>query len=184
MKRQKGFTLIELLIVVAIVGILAALLIPNAITAIQKAKQKGTMKDIMTISTALTDHITDHGNVPDWSAGAYASTDTIALALSPFYVKVVPFNDQWGNNILIYTRAAAGAKWGTAYVDGSTFGNDEFVVGSYGRDNGLGPGGYNYDPTDTSAGFYLVDSIPDFNEDLAAWNGSWIVGPSTRGITN
>ncbi|MCD6515916.1 MAG: prepilin-type N-terminal cleavage/methylation domain-containing protein, partial [Candidatus Aminicenantes bacterium] len=57
MKREKGFTLIELLIFVAIIGILAALLIPNIMTAMQKAKQKGTMKDVSTIATALTDYM-------------------------------------------------------------------------------------------------------------------------------
>ena len=43
--RQKGFTLIELLIVVAIIGIIAALLIPNFLDALQKAKQKRTVAD-------------------------------------------------------------------------------------------------------------------------------------------
>jgi len=46
LKKVRGFELTELLAIVAILGILAALIAPNVVTAIQKSKQKNTMKNI------------------------------------------------------------------------------------------------------------------------------------------
>src|SRR3954452_15521574 len=66
---QKGFTLIELLIVVAIIGLLAAMLIPNLLDALQKAKQKRTMAEMRITGTALMAWLTDQAN-----AGAAGAT--------------------------------------------------------------------------------------------------------------
>ena len=181
-KSKKGFTLIELLIVVAIIGILAALLIPNAITAMQKAKQKATMKDITTIGTALVDHVTDNGITANpGQTGAYAAGDSFYTALCPFYVKVLPTRDKWSNFYQAYTGNAATGVFGVIQVDP---GDDEFIVGSLGR-NGVigGPGNFEYNPLDPEAGWYLVNEMGDFDEDLVMWNGNWIVGPRTYSTT-
>ena len=69
--RQKGFTLIELLIVVAIIGIIAALLIPNFLDALQKAKQKRTVADMRNTGTAMFSWLTDQ--VGAAAAGAAAT---------------------------------------------------------------------------------------------------------------
>ncbi|RJP19044.1 MAG: prepilin-type N-terminal cleavage/methylation domain-containing protein [Candidatus Omnitrophota bacterium] len=63
-----GFTLIELLIVVAIIGILAAIAVPNFINAQIRAKVARTMSDIRSISTALEMYNTDKGDYPEGRA--------------------------------------------------------------------------------------------------------------------
>ena len=132
MKRNaKGFTLIELLIVVAIIGIIVAIAIPNLLNAIQRAKQRRTMGDIRSIATAIEAYAVDMNRYPP-AAGAYdlpvapagrddRSAATMYNYVSPTYIKAVPLADGWNSWFLYATDTN-----GTVYVlvsagkDGST----------------------------------------------------------------
>ena len=61
---KKGFTLIELLIVVAIIGILAAIAVPNFLNAQIRAKIAKVESDIKAISTGLEMYKLDNNSYP------------------------------------------------------------------------------------------------------------------------
>ena len=60
--NQKGFTLIELMIVIAIIGILAAIAIPQFSAYRQRAGDAATQADIKNAATALEVYYTDNSD--------------------------------------------------------------------------------------------------------------------------
>ena len=135
-RNQKGFTLIELLIVVAIIGIIAAIAIPNLLNAIDRGKQKRTMADMRSLGTSVEEYSIDNNVYP--VAGDVA---TLAAEVEPNYIRVAPRSDGWGTDFFvasvagIYTLGSCGkgaASCGSVSGTGATQTFDADIIFSQG----------------------------------------------------
>ena len=75
---------------IAIMGILAAIAIPNLLTAMQRSKQKRTMADVRTVAAAIEAYAVDVKQYPNAS-----SIENLQPLLAPTYIRTVPVKDGW-----------------------------------------------------------------------------------------
>jgi len=147
MKKAGGFTLIELLIVVAIIGIIAAIAIPNLLNAIDRGKQKRTMSDMRSVGTAVESYAVDVNFYP--IATSMAAISGLGLGIQPTYIKVAPTKDGW-TGILYYGSDTGGS-------------GSDYTIKSYGKDK-----------AESTAS---VGATNDFDCDIIYQNGTFTAYP-------
>ncbi len=151
---KKGFTLIELLIVVAIIGVLAAIAVPNFLNAQTRAKVARVMGDHKSIGSALELYQLDHNRCPyprrQFHYIEYVEELTTPVAYTSNVSLPDPFKPNATENwypsdqrtVLSYQYICYGGLW-------TTYSN----VRSYAEGNGIN--------IDTLNGYCLMSYGPD-----------------------
>jgi hypothetical protein len=135
------------------VGIIAAIAIPNLLTATEKGKQKATMGDMKAISIAIESYLTDNYYAPKGESLA-----EIKPLLEPFHIKNLPMKDAWGNDFI--------------YKHGTGKDADVYFIASPGKD-GIFNG---WEQT----GVYVVSTQAEFGNDIILSNGNFVYAPKVK----
>jgi general secretion pathway protein G len=128
---EQGFTLLEIMVVVVIIGLLAAIVVPNFVGNIDKAAMSRAKQDIRGIETALNLYRLDNFRYPSTSDGLQALVTNPGEAIAPNWkaqLRKLPI-DPWNHP---YQYAYPGQ-------------HGEFDVFSYGADGQEGGEGINAD---------------------------------------
>ena len=128
--RERGFTLIEIMVVVIIIGLLAAVIVPQVIDRVDEARVAKVRQDIQAIETALTMFRLDNSRYPTTDQGLAAlvqqPTDPSIRNWRPGgYIQRIS-KDPWGNDYQYVYPGTRGREY------------DLFSLGADGQPGGEG----------------------------------------------
>lgn len=128
-RAQQGFTLIEVMVVVVILGILAALIVPNVMGRGEKAKVDTSKITLANVASALDQYKLDNQKYPTTQEGLDALINQPAGAKSWMaggYLKGGMPKDSWDNDLQYVSPGSSGRPY------------DLYSFGADGREGGEG----------------------------------------------
>ncbi|MCH1919932.1 type II secretion system major pseudopilin GspG [Shewanella sp. A3A] len=111
--RQRGFTLLEIMVVIVILGMLAAMVVPNIMGNKEKADQQKAISDIVSLENMLDMYKLDNSKYPTTEQGLEALVTKPSASPEPRnyrdggYIKRLP-QDPWGNDYLMMSPGEHG----------------------------------------------------------------------------
>ncbi|HUP47555.1 MAG TPA: type II secretion system protein GspG [Thermoanaerobaculia bacterium] len=144
------FVVIGGLVLLAIIGIIAAIAIPNLLTAMQRSKQKRTMADIRSLATAVEAYATDRNSYPD--------PEALEQELVPKYIASIPATDGWTTPLRY-----------ECWSDSGEAACDSYAIGSAGKDAVF--------DRDSLRAYEGAGATTNFDADIVFINGAFVQYP-------
>lgn len=147
--RAQGFTLIEIMVVVVIIGLLAAVIIPNVFSRVEEARVSKAREDIQALTTALTMYRLDNFKYPSTDQGLSALVErpadpTLKNWRAGGYISQGSLKDPWGNEYQYVFPGTHGRDFDLFSLgpNGQEGGGDSSsVIGNWNLDSSGGTGG-------------------------------------------
>ncbi len=130
LRAREGFTLIELMIVIAVIGILAAVLIPYTFRAQDRARETGVQNAARAIQTGLEMYASNQTSAP-WYPNSQTAVQSLTVLVSPSPKN--PFNGteylvSVQNNTSPFYLGATSATAAAGVIEYQTDGNSYTLI--------------------------------------------------------